>query len=70
MEEQAVKDFLTDMTRLAKKHGIELSACSCCDGIHLDKLKGSKGEYTVEYDKSEGGWLWFGWTGGRDEDEL
>ena len=66
MEEVVVKDFLIDMTRLAKKHGIELSACSCCDGIHLDQLKNNSGEYVVEYDKHEEGWIWFGWEIHRD----
>jgi len=62
---QEIDDFLADMTRLAKKHKIELSACNCCDGIHLDELKNpEKGEYTVR--KWEGEYFEFGWTGGEE----
>ena len=56
-----ITDFIEDMNRLAKKHKLTVSACSCCDGVHLDELKNPKGSYTVTKDSHNGEWIWFGW---------
>jgi len=58
-------EFLKELSGLSRKHEILVTACSCCDGIHLESLNDPEWEFDLNgaYTSTleEGEWIWVRW---------
>lgn len=53
MDGEKVTEFLTELTELTKKYGIQIAGCGCCGSPWLEEAEHENGFYVLEEGKWE-----------------